>query len=54
MATGASGLITHAHADHARAGSGEYWAIDLSEGVLRQRLGRRFSSIRSATGKSSG
>ena len=33
-------LITHAHADHARAGSGEYWAIDLSEGVLRQRLGQ--------------
>ena len=33
-------LITHAHADHARAGSAEYWAIDLSEGVLRQRLGQ--------------
>ncbi len=33
-------LITHAHADHARAGCGEYWAIDQSEGVLRQRLGR--------------
>ena len=34
-----SALITHAHADHARAGCGEYWAIDQSEGVLRQRLG---------------
>ena len=33
-------LITHAHADHARAGSGEYWAVNQSEGVLRQRLGR--------------
>ena len=33
-------LITHAHADHAKAGCGEYWAIDQSEGVLRQRLGR--------------
>ena len=33
-------LITHAHADHARAGCGEYWAIDSSEGVLRQRLGQ--------------
>ena len=32
-------LLTHAHADHARAGSGEYWAIDRSEGILRQRLG---------------
>ena len=32
-------LITHAHADHARDGCGEYWAIDQSEGVLRQRLG---------------
>ncbi len=33
-------LITHAHADHARPGCGEYWAVDVSEGVLRQRLGR--------------
>ena len=33
-------LITHAHADHARPGCGEYWAVDCSEGVLRQRLGR--------------
>ena len=33
-------LITHAHADHARPGCGEYWAVDQSEGVLRQRLGR--------------
>ena len=32
-------LITHAHADHARPGCGEYWAVDRSEGVLRQRLG---------------
>ena len=33
-------LITHAHADHARPGCGEYWAIDRSEAVLRQRLGQ--------------
>ena len=33
------GIITHAHADHAKAGCNEYWAIDQSEGVLRQRLG---------------
>ena len=33
-------LITHAHADHARAGSREYWAIGQSAGVLRQRLGQ--------------
>lgn len=33
-------LITHAHADHARPGCGEYWAVDSSEAVLRQRLGQ--------------
>ena len=33
-------LITHAHADHARAGCGEYWAIGRAEAVLRQRLGQ--------------
>ena len=33
-------LSTHAHADHARPGCGAYWAIDESEGVLRQRLGQ--------------
>jgi len=32
-------LITHAHADHARPGSGTYWAISSSEGILRRRLG---------------
>ena len=31
-------LITHAHADHARPGSGRYWAIGCSEAILRQRL----------------
>lgn len=36
-------LITHAHADHARAGCGEYWAVDVSEGILRQRLGREIN-----------
>ena len=32
-------LITHAHADHARPGCGEYWATGASEAILRQRLG---------------
>ncbi|MFN9631798.1 MAG: ligase-associated DNA damage response exonuclease [Cyanobacteriota bacterium] len=32
-------LITHAHADHARAGCGAYWATAAGEGVLRARLG---------------
>ena len=32
-------LLTHAHADHARPGSGAYWASTPSEGVLRTRLG---------------
>ncbi|APD49191.1 DNA ligase-associated DEXH box helicase [Synechococcus sp. SynAce01] len=33
-------LITHGHADHARPGSGAYWAVASGEGVLRQRLGQ--------------
>jgi putative mRNA 3-end processing factor len=32
-------LVTHGHADHARPGSGKYWAAAPGEGVLRQRLG---------------
>jgi putative mRNA 3-end processing factor len=32
-------LITHAHSDHARAGSRRYIATTISEGVLRRRLG---------------
>ena len=36
-------LITHAHADHARPGCGEYWAVATSEGVLRQRLGQEIT-----------
>jgi len=33
-------VITHAHADHARAGSRRYLASKLSSAVLRHRLGR--------------
>jgi len=36
-------LITHAHADHARPGCGEYWAIGRSAAVLRQRLGQQIN-----------
>ncbi len=32
-------VLTHAHGDHARAGSAQYFAEASSEGVLRQRLG---------------
>ncbi len=32
-------VITHAHADHARAGHGQYLASAAGEGVLRARLG---------------
>jgi putative mRNA 3-end processing factor len=32
-------LITHAHSDHARAGSRQYIAIRSSENILRKRLG---------------
>jgi putative mRNA 3-end processing factor len=38
-------LITHAHADHARPGCGEYWAIGASETILRQRLGATINLI---------
>ena len=36
-------LITHAHADHARPGCGEYWAIGSSAAILRRRLGQAIS-----------
>jgi putative mRNA 3-end processing factor len=35
----ARAVLTHAHADHARAGHGAYLAAAVSEGVLRTRLG---------------
>jgi putative mRNA 3-end processing factor len=35
----ARAVITHAHADHARVGHGDYLATAISEGVLRARLG---------------
>ncbi|MFN7229820.1 MAG: ligase-associated DNA damage response exonuclease [Synechococcaceae cyanobacterium] len=38
-------LITHAHADHARPGCGEYWAIGASEGILRRRLGEHINLL---------
>ena len=38
-------LITHAHADHARPGCGEYWAVSSSEMILRQRLGQRINLL---------
>ena len=41
----ARALITHAHADHARPGCGEYWAIGASETILRQRLGATINLI---------
>lgn len=33
-------LITHAHSDHARSGSQQYYATGVSEGILRKRLGQ--------------
>lgn len=32
-------LITHAHSDHARAGSQVYWCVEECAGLLRERLG---------------
>ena len=34
-------LITHAHADHARWGAGEYWALHDSIPVMQKRLGEK-------------
>jgi putative mRNA 3-end processing factor len=45
-------LITHAHADHARPGCGEYWATASSEGILRQRLGQAIDLHTVAYGQS--
>ncbi len=36
-------LITHAHSDHARSGSGRYIATAVSEGILRRRLGEQIA-----------
>lgn len=36
-------IITHAHSDHARSGSQQYYATRISEGILRKRLGDRTS-----------
>ncbi|MGF1522241.1 MAG: ligase-associated DNA damage response exonuclease [Leptolyngbyaceae cyanobacterium] len=36
-------LITHAHADHARSGSQQYFATAISEGILRKRLGDKIA-----------
>ena len=32
-------LITHAHGDHARSGSAEYWCAEDCASILRHRLG---------------
>jgi putative mRNA 3-end processing factor len=32
-------LITHAHGDHARSGSAEYWCVEDCASILRHRLG---------------
>lgn len=34
-------VITHAHADHARGGSQQYWAAAPGLGLLRERLGKQ-------------
>ena len=35
--------ITHAHSDHARSGSAQYIATEVSEGILRKRLGEQIA-----------
>lgn len=41
-------VITHAHADHAYSGHQNYYATEISEGILRRRLGKdiRLNSLR--------
>ncbi|MDP3859507.1 MAG: ligase-associated DNA damage response exonuclease [Stagnimonas sp.] len=36
----ARAVVTHAHADHARPGMGQYWAARAGAGLLKIRLGR--------------
>ncbi len=44
-------MITHAHSDHARRGSREYWCAPTSVGLLRARLGRTIEVHPLAYGK---
>ncbi len=34
-------IVTHAHSDHARRGSRKYLCVDVGEGLLRARLGKK-------------
>ncbi|MFY8148084.1 MAG: ligase-associated DNA damage response exonuclease [Prochlorococcaceae cyanobacterium] len=44
-------LITHAHADHSRPGSGRYWAVGSGAEILRRRLGAGIDLVEVATGQ---
>lgn len=45
-------IITHAHSDHARAGSEHYFATQISEPILRKRLGHDINLTGLAYGES--
>src|SRR5918993_408065 len=47
----ACAVLTHAHGDHARAGSERYFAAEPGAGLLRQRLGLDTSLIEKAYGE---
>ena len=47
----ANAVLTHGHADHARAGSKHYIALDSGAGILRQRLGQSISLETLANGQ---
>src|SRR4030095_14963195 len=47
----ACAVLTHAHGDHARAGSARYFAAEAGAGLLRQRLGLETSLIEKAYGE---
>jgi putative mRNA 3-end processing factor len=47
----ARAVLTHAHGDHARSGSEQYFAEASSEGVLRHRLGAQLPLVPKAYGE---
>jgi putative mRNA 3-end processing factor len=44
-------ILTHGHADHARAGCAQYQAVDVGAGIYRQRLGADVPLITRAYGE---
>ncbi len=45
-------VITHAHSDHARRGSKQYYCVNSGEALLRQRIGKNISVTTATFGQS--